>query len=443
MKTFDDREIVIDMLILVTQINKFKSTQISAELNDYEGLSKSSKNFVIKMVYNIVKNVILIDYIIEQFCEKELLKESPFIHNYFRSFVYEVIINNNIDNNEILNYYDKIAKNRSKKDATKFINTLVKTIQSDFNEITFPEKSDSINYLSVMYSYPVWLVKYWVNIYGSETVEKIFAESSKEPVTSAYMNTLLLGDKLIRKSMKEDNVVFERDDDIKNLSFIKNVSEFYKFDSYKNGLLFLLNKSKAIAVDSLDLKENSDILNMVSRDGSLSFYCALKTNGKSNIVSLDSNPVNINSIKQNKERLKIDNVFEQLKDGAVYYEEFAKKFDYVILEAPSTNLGLIRKLPNQKFIHSFNDISKFTITQRKMLGNASKYLKDDGQILYLTSTISSKENVENVNWFVDNFDFEIKEIHQVLPGVDYDNCDGVFISIIQKKVGENNGKSGN
>ncbi len=68
-----------------------------------------------------------------------------------------------------------------------------------------------------------------------------------------------------------------------------------------------------------------------------------------------------------------------------------------------------------------------------MLLNASHYLKDKGQLLYITTTISQKENIDNINWYIDNFDFEIKEIHQTLPGVD-SNSYGVFIALLERKI---------
>ncbi len=431
MKNLDERLVAVDLLIYTIEINKFKDVSIKSMLDDFGDLSVQQRNYISKLVYGTIDNIILIDYVLEQFIDDESIKTNHFILNLLRLCVYQLFVFDEVNHEDVVNNAYKITKQKYDKNVGKYVQTIVRNIVANINNVSFPSPEDIISYLSVAYSYPKWIIKYWAT-YGFDAVQKMCINNATKQNYYGVLNTLKLDRNLIFKGLNNEGLVYSKLEDYKNLINISSNQHVSKFKSYQKGLFFLMDKSYAMAIEALDLKPNSNVLNMVSNNGILSFYASLQMEGTGYIVSLDNSSQNIEIIKQEKERLEIKNISEKLEDSLNFNQIYTRKFDYIILEAPSTNLGLIKTKPFVKLSSTFAGLKQYVDVQRELLANASKYLTENGKIVYITTTISEKENVENVNWFIENFYFEIKELHQLLPGVDTETV-GMFIALLERK----------
>lgn len=433
MQRINDIEIAIDMLINITEINKYKHISIKTELNEYGNIKNSSRNLIIKLVYNVVNNIIFVDYIIDQFVNVENLRQNPFILNLFRISVFQMMFEPNVSKSDILYDATTTAKGKLDRKGVKYVNSVIKSIISNKNNIEFPNKEDEINYISIMFSYPIWIVKYWINVLGYETVLDICKENRKEPEISVYLNTSLLSRRFIKNSLLNDNLEFSEDEKIKNLVVLHNFKNTNSLESYANGLFYFIDRGMVNIINILNPNKNSQVLSINSSIESANYYLANKINEQGFLTIIDNNKMNLNRIEKNINRLKINNIKVLEIDATTLVNKFINKFDYVVVEPPSTNLGCIKKRPNIKYQFKFSDLKYFVEIQRAILATASNYVKIGGKLMYITTTISSKENVENMNWFVENYKFEIKEIHNILPGVNDNTSDGIFVCLLQRK----------
>lgn len=434
MKKIDDREIAVDTLILITENDGYNNISLRNVFKENDELTISQKKFITMLVNGTLRNLILIDYVINQFSKTETTKMKSVVLNVIRISVFQALFMDKVPNSAICNTAVNITKKRGYKGLSGFVNGVVRTIIRKKDEIVYPDKSDNINYLSIMYSYPLWIIKYWLNVYDFETVEKICIENNNSPRISACLNTNLATKEEIIRILEEDGVLVELDEDIYNLVYISNTSNLVNLNAFREGLIYIMDKSSMEAINVLNPSKGSNILDMCAAPGGKSFYTNIKIEGDGEITSLDIHEHKTELIRNSAKRLKFKNITSKLKDATVFYEEFEGKFDYVILDAPCSCLGLIKKKPDIKYSKEFKDIKELVNIQRKMLYNASRYVKPSGKILYSTCTISPKENIENVTWFIENFDFQIEEIHQILPGIDGITSDGFFISLLKKKV---------
>lgn len=434
MKKLDDREIAIDALMLITEEDGYNNISLRTTLKEHEDLTFSQKKFITMIVNGTLRNLILIDYIIDQFSNTKTTKMKPLILAVLRISVYQILYMDKVPKSAISNTAVNITKKRGYKGLSGFVNGVIRNIIRKEDEISYPDKEDSINYLSIMYSYPVWIIKYWLNVYDFETVEKICIENNNPPKISACLNTAIMDRQEIIKILEEDDVIVLEDETEPNIVYISNTNNIVKLKAFKEGLFHIMDKSSMEAINVLNPTEHTSILDMCSAPGGKSFYASIKTKNTTIITANDIHEHKLELIDNSAKRLHIKNITTSLSDGTIFNESYREKFDYVILDAPCSCLGLIKKRPDVKYQKEFKDIKALVSIQRKMLENASKYVKPDGKILYSTCTISPKENVENVTWFIENHEFQIEEIHQILPGIDGVTSDGFFISLLKKKV---------
>ena len=202
-----------------------------------------------------------------------------------------------------------------------------------------------------------------------------------------------------------------------------------------------------LAVDILSPKEGERILDVCAAPGGKSFLAAEKMHNRGEIVSCDIHEHKVELIKMTADRLGIDIIDTKLRDASKVSESDFEKYDRVIVDAPCTGFGLIRKKPDIKLNRTGNDIDTITVLQREILDASVLCVKPGGLLVYSTCTICRKENEANYKYILDKGGFEPVDISQMLPdslkeyaGEGYiqllpgiNDTDGFFISAARKK----------
>ncbi|MBR5467611.1 MAG: methyltransferase domain-containing protein, partial [Firmicutes bacterium] len=162
-------------------------------------------------------------------------------------------------------------------------------------------------------------------------------------------------------------------------------------------------------------KKDETVLDCCSAPGGKSMAMAMLMENKGKIVSRDVYDHKLDLIDEAAGRLGVSIIETQLKDASSKYEEDAEKFDKVLIDAPCSGFGLMRKKADIRLKKDGNDIDSLLALQRQILENSCGYVKKGGYLLYSTCTLSRKENAGNVKWLCQNFDFEPVDITDVLP----------------------------
>ena len=144
-------------------------------------------------------------------------------------------------------------------------------------------------------------------------------------------------------------------------------------------------------------------------------------------------------IKENVNRLGVTNVHIRNFDATVLNEKYLNYFDYILLDAPCSSTGIIRKKPEIKLKRTEDECLNLVKIQREIFQLALKYLKVGGFIVYSTCSILNMENEDNLKYFLDKNEniklikSEFKENADFIKLLPFkDNCDGFFICKFQK-----------
>ena len=235
-------------------------------------------------------------------------------------------------------------------------------------------------------------------------------------------------------TLKNEGVEIDMDTLLPNSLYVRKTSNIGELESYKKGLFHIMDESSMLATRILNPSENSVVIDVCSAPGGKSFATAeiMKNTGK--VISRDIYEHKAELIKEGADRLGLTNVEVQVKDASEDNEDI--KADFVLVDAPCSGLGLVRKKPDIKNNKTMADVEELASLQRKILAVASKKVKKDGILVYSTCTVSEKENVENVRWFVDNFDFEPVDFSELLPEkVKYETAKKGYIEILPSDYG--------
>ena len=382
------RECALDVLIKVDKKEELSHIAISNVLEKYQFSEKRDRAFFTRLVEGTLERQITIDYVADQFSKTKIRKCKPLIRALLRMGIYQILYMDQVPDSAACNEAVKLAKKRGFSRLSGFVNGVLRNISRKKDEIQYPSREKNLEtYLSVAYSIPEWIIKFFQKTYDNETVEKIIASYLEERKTTLCCLISKGGKEAVRKELEAEGVTVEDGSLIENAVKISDYDFLYRLKAFREGSCYVQDES--------------------------SMLCA-----------------------------KLASVQKVLD------EEHIEAADVVIADVPCSGLGIMGKKNDIKYHISEEGMKDLVKLQREILANAVQYVKHGGTLIYSTCTINPAENEENFRWILDHFDFEAVDITkelpkdlkietaqegfiQLLPGIH--PCDGFFIGKLRRK----------
>ncbi len=445
MKTINERENAVKILIDIFKNDSYSNIALRNFFNGQKDLNKQQKSFITEVVNGTLRNLIYLDFVINTYSKTKTKKMKPVILNVLRISVYQIYFMDRVPEHAICNSAVDIVKKYKLHGLTGFVNGVLRTIIKNKN-VDLLKDLDKITYLSVKYSYDKWIIQYWLSEHTYEEVEEMCIANNERKKVSICVNTIKTNVSDITNSLQNDGVQVEKSFMCDNSLKISKSNDITKLEAFEKGLFHVMGESSQIAIDVLNPKQNSKLLDLCAAPGGKSFYASYKMNNTGEILSCDIHEHKIKLLDETVERLQIKNIKTKLNDATKLNEEFVNKFDYVLLDAPCSGLGIVGKRPEIKYSKTFEDIEALSSLQKEILQNAIKYLKEGGELVYSTCAISKRENINNVKWVLQNSDLELVNLQQhkfglesgvieILPTTE-NGMDGFFIAKFRRKDNE-------
>ena len=388
-------------------------------------LDEKDRALATNIIYGVLQNKMRLDYIIAAYSKMTIKKISSDIMNILRMGVYQALFMDKIPPYAITNESIKLVRKCRKVSASGFVNAVLRGVLRKDKEIKYPE--NRLEYLSIYYSCPLWIVKMWDKMYP-EKLEELLKSMNEKPEFSVRVNTLKISvDEFIKikggrkSSVQKDVVILPSGFDVKNDElFIK-------------GLYYPQDEAAALVSEILSPKKGQTVLDLCAAPGGKTTHIAQIMENDGDIFAFDIYEHKLEIIKNTSKRLGISIIHTKLGDALELNEKFIMKADCVLVDAPCSGLGIMRRKPEIRYMKTKEDLGNLAKIQNEILNNAAKYVKKGGTLLYSTCTISDIENDAVTEKFLENnkdFSLSTKQV-QLLP---CDNgTDGFYIAKFVKR----------
>lgn len=414
------------IIVLLSEVEQGKFSNIA--LNEYfkeNTLSPKERGFITEVFYGVIRNKIFLDYVINQKV-KEIKKEWQ--RQLFRISIYQMTFMNS-DTKGVIWEATELTKKKFSVPVGRFINGVLRNYGREKDEIL--EKLKNEKAYDILYSYPKWFCEKIFEEYGENT-EKVLISLKKIPYMAVRVNTLKYSCEEFENLLKE-----------KDINIIKKVDTVYYldsgiviyFDEFKNGKIIAQDAASYLSVKNLNPKENDIVLDSCAAPGSKSVLIAEFMKNKGEILSLDIYPHKIKLIEENSKKMGID-IIRAVKLDARKIKEQGKKFHKILVDAPCSGYGVIRKKPEALYNKNFENVEELSNLQYEILESVSNNLIVGGELVYSTCTITKEENTLNVKKFLENhknFQSIKVEIPENVLG-EYDEVGGFLIDYREEIV---------
>ena len=379
-----------------------------------------------ELIYGIIENKYYLNYIIDKLSKIKSKKMSTYVKISLWLGIYQILFLDSIKDHAAVNESVNLIKKYDKK-SSGFVNAILRNVLRQKDSIMEIKDKDINDELSIKYSYNPWIVEKWIKDFGQEFTEDLLDANAEKPNLYIRTNTLKISrDELIGKLAKE-GIKCTKVNGIDEAIMVQNLKNIEGNELFKLGYFTIQDISSMLVGKIANPEKDSKVLDICSAPGGKTTHVATIMENTGQVIARDVFDHKLKLIKSTVNRLGLTNVSIENRDALKLDDNSIDKFDYVLADVPCSGLGIIRRKPEIKFKEK-SELSGLPDIQSKILNNASKYVKENGTLIYSTCTIHDEENIDVVEQFLkENKNFELVPIENI--NIDLDNQEKGYIKI--------------
>ncbi|WP_232697166.1 16S rRNA (cytosine(967)-C(5))-methyltransferase RsmB [Brevibacillus daliensis] len=414
MKKMTAREVALDVLIRIEEHQSYSNLELKHALERAD-LSKADTGLVTELVYGTTQRRNTLDEVINQFVKGGTKKLQGWVLQLLRMSLYQIRYLDRVPERAAVHEAVEIAKKRGHKGISSLVNGVLR------NVLRTPEAWDKLpkgkaKQIAITTSHPEWLVSRWLKQYGEETTIAICESNNQPPMPTVRVNRLHTSPDNLLEEMKESFPEAEISAVTDDAILLK---QGYAAGSiwFKNGDCTIQDESSMLVAPALQLKPGLRVLDACAAPGGKTTHIAERMQNEGEIVACDIHPHKRELIEQTAKRLGVTMINTMVADAGDLTQEQVGLFDRVLLDAPCSGFGVIRRKPDLKWNKKSSDVEAISEIQYELLTQVAKFVKAGGYLVYSTCTIDVEENQNIVERFArENDSFEMdKELYQDMP----------------------------
>ena len=400
-----------------------------------------------QLCFGVVQNEMLLDFYISKFSNIPLRRMESKVVQALRLGLYQMLFLSKIPQSAAVNCSVELTRTHCKNPrAPGMVNAILRSLQRNLNQLPTIPQNDLAEYFSILYSHPVWLVEALLPLLGSEGTAEFLQANNSQPPMTAMVNTTKATAQEATDLLAEQGVEVTPHPWLENCLILNKTGNLERLDAYGQGLFYVQDPASRLMALASGAAPGMRVLDMCAAPGGKSFAAAIQMDNQGEVISCDLHPHKKKLIQAGADRLGLSIIKPMTADGKVRREEWVSAFDLVLVDAPCSGLGVIRKKPDIRYKDP-KPLEDLPQVQQAILENAAGYVKAGGVLMYSTCTILPRENGEVVSAFLEKHPEFVREAFE-LPGAagrveageitlwpQVHQTDGFFICKL-RKVGE-------
>ena len=438
------REAALKIMTAVHQQGAYANVALAKELRQ-GGLSDMDRRFVTELVYGAVKAGEALDWIIRKYLTRPWNKVNPLVQEILRLGTYQLRYMDKVPASAACNESVELAKKFANMGAAKFVNGVLRSMVREPEKGKFPEgKGNATVHLALSQQHPEWLVRRWIKEFGYDEAERLCRfDNAKAPLT-VRTNTLKTSPSELFLQLTAMGVEAEKSQLSDEGYILTGYGALDNLAPLQEGYCQVQDESSMLVAHVVDPQPGELVLDVCSAPGGKATHMAALMENRGRIVACDIYEHKLQRVMENAARLGINIIDPVLKDAREIHHDFAGQADRVLVDAPCSGLGVLRRKPDSRWRKTPQLLKELPRLQLEILQSAAACVKAGGILVYSTCTIAREENQAVVEKFLaENADFALEHTGSRLPRPrqdamvqlypQRDGTDGFFIACMRRK----------
>jgi 16S rRNA (cytosine967-C5)-methyltransferase len=399
----DSRHTALKILLRCTKRTCTLDKSIDDAKDDLESLSRQDRNLCNAIVFGVLRHRGYIDFIIKAFSKKPIEKLDIQVVYILRIALFQILYLDRVPAFAAINTSIELAKKTVQKGAAGFINAVLRNAEQNHQTLALPDPVTKVSaHISTRYSMPPWLIKRWVKAHGPEKTRSLCESINTIPPITLRVNTLKIERQALGTLLETRDFLVEVTQESPDGLFISNPGHpVTEIEGFAEGFFQIQDEAAQLVSQILDPRPGETILDACAGLGGKACHIAQLMNNQGQVVAADIEAHKLDSLALEAQRLGIKNIqTQQVNVLKATIKDFQGYFDRVLLDAPCTGLGVMRRNPDTKWKRSLKDILRLSAQQKKMLNGAANFVKPGGILVYAVCSCEPEENEQVIDAFL-------------------------------------------
>lgn len=441
------REVALKIINDIHTNEAYANIALNRELGR-QNLSDQDRRFVTELVYGTIKAGNTLDWMLSLYINRPLSKIPPIVCNILRMGIYQIFFLSKVPISAACNQAVELTKKYGHAGTVKFVNAVLRNAGRSPEKVVYPDKEkDPIRYLALKYYHPEWMVGRWIKRFGFESTEKLCSINNTTPPLCLRTNTLRISTSDLITKLHDDKVTCSQSHLVPEGIICTEYPSLKTLSALREGLFQVQDESSMLVGHVLDPQPGEFIIDACGAPGGKSTHIAALMKNSGQVISTDLYDHKLALTNENAKRLGITIIETKALDATTIGNYYSKKADRVLVDAPCSGLGVLRRKPDSRWRKSVSMLNDLPKLQLAILNSAADCVKPNGILVYSTCTIEPEENQDVIKSFLSNRkDFCLEPVGEYLPTKSHadmlqllphvDNSDGFFIARMVRKRGE-------
>ncbi|MFW5908326.1 MAG: 16S rRNA (cytosine(967)-C(5))-methyltransferase RsmB [Desulfosalsimonas sp.] len=404
------------------------------------------------LIYGVLRWRAKLDFNIESFANRPVKKIKPEVLNILRIGLFQMMFLSRIPQSAAVNTSVEMAKQVAPESMTGFVNALLRNFARSPKPPPYPDfRTEPLKAIAICQSFPQWLISRWNKRFGFEETRRLCEYLNEIPPVTIRVNLL----KTTRNQALEKLAPCVGSAEKARISqagiaLYGMKKPVYELPGFSDGLFQVQDEAAQLAAHVLSPKPGEIVLDACAGLGGKTGHIAQLMKNRGKVVAADTDGLRLKALDSEMERLGVNIVetrcLDMEKSGVL---QNTQSFDRILVDAPCSGLGVIRRNPDIKWSVGKNDFKRYHSRQERILETSAKYLKPGGTIVYAVCSMEPEETdavVEELCGKSKDFKVESIGTRSTDPAVDPDkqgclrlyphrhNTDGFFIARITRRL---------
>jgi 16S rRNA (cytosine967-C5)-methyltransferase len=361
-------------------------------LPDRAGLDPRDRALVTELVLGTLRWRGRVDWALGRVSRRPLAELTPWVRELLRLTAYQLGFLDRIPPWAAVHEAVELGKRRRSPGATAYLNGTLRALAAEPRPWPEPTAADPVEALALRASQPAWLVRRWWARYGSAEAEALALAMSAAPPLCVRVNTLRAPAAVVAEALQGSGVgvaptrfapeglVLERAGDLRELAPIRD------------GSVTVQDEAAIVVGHALGPLPGETVADVCAAPGTKTTHLAALMANRGRLVAADPHAGRLGLLRTACARLGATIVEPRLADARALADALGPTCDRVLVDAPCSNLGVLRRNPDAKWRRRPDDFAALAATQAAILDAAGALVRPGGVLVYATCSLEPEEN---------------------------------------------------
>ncbi len=392
------RRAAVEILTRVDTTGAFAEPLLDQVLSGQTFDTPADRALLTQIVYGTLRMRGYLDWVIRSLCEKRAPAVSTPVRNILRTALFQIHFTDRIPDYAAVNEAVRLAKQMDPR-TVPFVNGLLRNAVRRKDEVRLPSGTkDPARWVSVVHSHPLWLVKQWISHYGLEETVDLCRAGNEIPPLAARVNALKTNRREVREELAAEAIEAEETPWSPDGLILPHTGQSIReLSCWKTGRITIQDEASQLVSRLVAPRPGERILDLCAGAGGKATHLVELTGDEAVILAVDSSPEKLRELDVNAARLGVRSIRTRLADAtADLGNDFHESFHRVLVDAPCSGLGTLRRNPEIKWRLGVSDVPPLSILQGKLLDRGACCVSRGGILVYSTCTLLKQENEDVV-----------------------------------------------